>query len=132
MLAKVRILVIANFYDCLPLNARSRTDTKIVQCFSCFKVSQDNTKPNYQEQGKLRLVVIGLDNAGKTTLVNTLRGIDADTTPTYGFISQTIQSAGGVNVEVYDLGGGRSIRKIWCVTMIFVHFEYIILQVHHL
>ena len=64
-------------------------------------------------------MLIGLNNAGKTTLLNTLRGIDCDTTPTYGFISQTIQNAGGVDIEVYDLGGGKSIRKIWYVCMSF-------------
>ena len=60
-------------------------------------------------------MLIGLDNAGKSTLLNTLRSIDVDTAPTYGFISHTIRSAGGVDIEVYDLGGGQSIRKIWCV-----------------
>lgn len=83
----------------------------VSQCFSaCFG---GGTQTDLGEQ-RLKLVLIGLDNAGKTTLLNTLRNVDAETTPTYGFISQTIRDAGGVDIEIYDLGGGKSIRRIWC------------------
>ena len=41
---------------------------------------------------KLTLVVLGLDNAGKTTCINTIRGeIDKEVTPTFGFNASTTE-----------------------------------------
>ena len=43
-----------------------------------------------KNERKLTLVLIGLDGAGKTTAINTIRGeLDKEVTPTFGFQAQT-------------------------------------------
>ncbi|XP_022106734.1 ADP-ribosylation factor-like protein 3 [Acanthaster planci] len=62
---------------------------------------------------KLRILLLGLDNAGKTTL---LRGVAKEdishTTPTLGFNIKTISSQ-GVQLNVWDIGGQKTIRPYW-------------------
>jgi ADP-ribosylation factor-like protein 13B len=59
------------------------------------------------------VAVLGLDNAGKTTVVSCLRGEpDAGSTPSVGFSSEVVQHA-GFRLHLYDVGGGKSIRRIW-------------------
>lgn len=61
---------------------------------------------------KIVLLLLGLDNAGKTAAVKGLAGEPVDTVPTVGFsvISLRYQD---YTVKVYDLGGGSGIRGIW-------------------
>eukprot|EP00826_Nyctotherus_ovalis_P005494 TRINITY_DN11244_c0_g1_i15.p1 TRINITY_DN11244_c0_g1~~TRINITY_DN11244_c0_g1_i15.p1 ORF type:complete len:184 (-),score=57.23 TRINITY_DN11244_c0_g1_i15:86-637(-) len=57
--------------------------------------------------------VVGLQNAGKTTLMNTMAGeYDMDTMPTVGFNLRHLQK-GGVNLNVWDLGGQKQFRESW-------------------
>lgn len=58
------------------------------------------------------LLLLGLDNAGKTTAAKGLAGEPPETVPTVGFsvITLPFQS---YTVKVYDLGGGPGIRGIW-------------------
>lgn len=64
---------------------------------------------------KITVVLLGLDNAGKTTLMNTLKGdYGQSTTATFGFNRDVIQE-GPHRLEVFDLGGGQRIRRIWRV-----------------
>lgn len=43
----------------------------------------------------MTLAVLGIDNAGKTTLVNTVKGeLDAEVSPTFGFNSHTLTEGG--------------------------------------
>ncbi|KAK2957463.1 putative ADP-ribosylation factor H [Blattamonas nauphoetae] len=58
------------------------------------------------------MIVIGLDNAGKSSLISTLKGEPAETVPTLGFCS-TKMHIENVAVELFDVGGGKSIRGIW-------------------
>ncbi|XP_061423407.1 ADP-ribosylation factor-like protein 13B [Lethenteron reissneri] len=59
------------------------------------------------------LVMLGLDNAGKTAAVKGLQGEDLkDITPTVGF-SKAEMRFGRFDVTVFDLGGGKPIRGIW-------------------
>mmetsp|Transcript_34385 Transcript_34385/g.76376 ORF Transcript_34385/g.76376 Transcript_34385/m.76376 type:complete len:374 (+) Transcript_34385:181-1302(+) len=72
-------------------------------------------------QRKITLVILGIDNAGKTTLLNTIQGeLDKAVGPTYGFSSQTL-TEGKYKVEVFDLGGGKNIRGIWDTYFAEVH-----------
>ena len=45
-----------------------------------------------KNERKLTLVVLGLDGAGKTTSINTIRGeLDKEVTPTFGFNATTTE-----------------------------------------
>eukprot|EP01028_Stygiella_incarcerata_P006924 TRINITY_DN2822_c0_g1_i1.p1 TRINITY_DN2822_c0_g1~~TRINITY_DN2822_c0_g1_i1.p1 ORF type:complete len:183 (+),score=45.44 TRINITY_DN2822_c0_g1_i1:97-645(+) len=62
---------------------------------------------------KYRILILGLDNAGKTTILRRLQlGEVVKTSPTVGFNVETVQHR-NVNLEVWDLGGQTSIRPYW-------------------
>ncbi|KAM6196221.1 ADP-ribosylation factor-like protein 3 isoform 1-T1 [Sarcoramphus papa] len=62
---------------------------------------------------ELRIVLLGLDNAGKTTLLKRLASEEVSTiTPTQGFNIKSIHSH-GFKLNVWDIGGQRSIRPYW-------------------
>eukprot|EP00795_Rhopilema_esculentum_P017358 gene17358-8946_t len=59
------------------------------------------------------LIIIGLDDAGKTTMVASLKGEPPDgITPTIGFANAEF-TLSRCKVTVYDLGGGVRIRDVW-------------------
>ena len=59
------------------------------------------------------ILILGLDNAGKTTLLEYLtHGENKNTTPTKGVNAKSIQ-CGGIKLNVYDLGGQKAIREYW-------------------
>ena len=59
------------------------------------------------------LVVIGLDNAGKTTLLHRLRtGTVRQFTPTERVKEQNFQIA-GIKFQGFDLGGHDAVRHLW-------------------
>lgn len=62
---------------------------------------------------KITVIMLGLDNSGKTTTVKGLIGeaVD-DVAPTWGFSSFQVRH-GKYKVAIHDLGGGKNIRKIW-------------------
>lgn len=60
-----------------------------------------------------RILLLGLDNAGKTTILRNLCNEDpTQTTPTRGFNVKTIQSE-GFKFNVWDIGGQKAIRQYW-------------------
>ncbi|XP_048176083.1 ADP-ribosylation factor-like protein 3 isoform X1 [Corvus hawaiiensis] len=62
---------------------------------------------------ELRIVLLGLDNAGKTTLLKRLASEEVSTiTPTQGFNIKSVHSH-GLKLNVWDIGGQRSIRPYW-------------------
>ncbi|XP_040569363.1 ADP-ribosylation factor-like protein 3 [Lepeophtheirus salmonis] len=62
---------------------------------------------------ELRILLLGLDNAGKTTLLKTLAEEDITTiTPTQGFNIKSVQTD-GFKLNVWDIGGQRKIRPYW-------------------
>ncbi|XP_068446831.1 ADP-ribosylation factor-like protein 13B isoform X2 [Clinocottus analis] len=62
---------------------------------------------------KVTLVMVGLDNAGKTATVRGIQGEDPqDVAPTVGF-SKVDLKQGKFEVTIFDLGGGKRIRGIW-------------------
>ncbi|XP_047739175.1 ADP-ribosylation factor-like protein 3 [Hyalella azteca] len=62
---------------------------------------------------ELRLLLLGLDNAGKTTLLKTLAAEDpTHITPTQGFNIKSV-SCEGFKLHVWDIGGQRKIRPYW-------------------
>jgi len=65
------------------------------------------------QDAELRIVLLGLDNAGKTTLLKQLASEDVNTiTPTQGFNIKSI-TCQGMKLNVWDIGGQRKIRTFW-------------------
>lgn len=60
-----------------------------------------------------RILVLGLDNAGKTTILYRLQiGEVVSTIPTIGFNVETVTYK-NIKFQVFDLGGQSSIRPYW-------------------
>eukprot|EP00871_Galdieria_phlegrea_P001819 jgi/Galph1/2638/GphlegSOOS_G1310.1 len=63
---------------------------------------------------EMELAVLGLQNAGKTTLVNLFATgtFTEDRIPTVGFNLRKVKK-GGVTLKVWDLGGQQRFRSMW-------------------
>ncbi len=62
---------------------------------------------------EMRVLILGLDNAGKTTILYKLQmGEVVTTVPTIGFNVETVQYK-NLRFQVWDLGGQTSIRPYW-------------------
>ena len=60
-----------------------------------------------------RILILGLDNAGKTTILRKLSDEDiTTTTPTQGFNIKSILH-NGFKLNVWDIGGQKTIRPYW-------------------
>merc|ERR1712032_804773 len=60
-----------------------------------------------------RILVLGLDNAGKTTILKAMSEEDTTTImPTQGFNIKTLTQE-GFKLNVWDIGGQREIRPYW-------------------
>lgn len=70
------------------------------------KMKQKNKK-------ELRILLLGLDNAGKTTILKSLASEEVKhVTPTQGFNIKSVQSH-GIQLNVWDIGGQKTIRPYW-------------------
>ena len=63
---------------------------------------------------ELELAIVGLQNAGKSTLINSLQtgNFDEDTIPTVGVNIRSVKK-GKVTLRIWDLGGQRRYRESW-------------------
>merc|ERR1712139_469954 len=62
---------------------------------------------------EVRILILGLDNAGKTTILYRLQADEVvQTIPTIGFNVETVQYK-NIKFQVWDLGGQSSIRPYW-------------------
>ncbi|KAE8372420.1 ADP-ribosylation factor family-domain-containing protein [Aspergillus bertholletiae] len=62
---------------------------------------------------EIRILILGLDNAGKTTLLYRMKiGEVVTTIPTIGFNVESVTYR-NLNFNVWDLGGQTSIRPYW-------------------
>lgn len=78
----------------------------MANCFTWLKRRREPWK-------KVTLLMVGLDNAGKTSTVADLTGDSTDgITPTVGFLNSSF-SLHRFHVTLYDVGGGAKIRSIW-------------------
>jgi len=63
---------------------------------------------------QIRLLLLGLDNAGKTTILKALANEEhLTTTPTQGFNIKTVSTKEGFKLNVWDIGGQETIRAYW-------------------
>ncbi|XP_001358162.3 ADP-ribosylation factor-like protein 3 isoform X3 [Drosophila pseudoobscura] len=68
-------------------------------------------RPNPEKEA--RILLLGLDNAGKTTILKQLASEDITTvTPTAGFNIKSV-AADGFKLNVWDIGGQWKIRPYW-------------------
>ncbi|KAI9701075.1 MAG: ADP-ribosylation factor-like protein 2 [Candelina mexicana] len=62
---------------------------------------------------EMRILMLGLDNAGKTTIVKRIMNEDVDkVSPTLGFIIKTIDYE-GYKLNIWDVGGQKTLRSYW-------------------
>uniref|UniRef100_A0A7S2DCF0 Uncharacterized protein n=1 Tax=Octactis speculum TaxID=3111310 RepID=A0A7S2DCF0_9STRA len=64
---------------------------------------------------EVRILILGLDNAGKTTILYKLQNEtdeEINTIPTIGFNVETLKYK-NIKFQVWDLGGQTSIRPYW-------------------
>ena len=61
-----------------------------------------------------KILLLGLDAAGKTTVMYKLKlGETVTTIPTVGFNVEGIETRNGVQMTMWDVGGQEKIRKLW-------------------
>ncbi|XP_041625893.1 ADP-ribosylation factor-like protein 13B isoform X2 [Vulpes lagopus] len=78
----------------------------MASCCSWFKRWREPVR-------KVTLVMVGLDNAGKTATAKGIQGeYPEDVAPTVGFSKIDLRQ-GKFEVTIFDLGGGKRIRGIW-------------------
>ncbi|SPP88025.1 ADP-ribosylation factor 1-like [Drosophila guanche] len=64
-------------------------------------------------KAEVRILMVGLDNAGKTTILYKLKlGEIISTIPTIGFNVETVEYK-NINFTVWDVGGQVKIRTLW-------------------
>ncbi|KAG6331716.1 hypothetical protein ID866_7377, partial [Astraeus odoratus] len=67
----------------------------------------------WSKEQDVRILMLGLDSAGKTTILYRLQiGEVVSTIPTIGFNVETVQYK-NIKFQVWDLGGQSSIRPYW-------------------
>merc|ERR1719454_1180545 len=66
-----------------------------------------------KDDSELRMLMLGLDNSGKTTALKKLAGESPESiTPTQGFNIKSV-STNGFKLNVWDIGGQKHIRPYW-------------------
>ncbi|KAG8772956.1 hypothetical protein FRC12_002814 [Ceratobasidium sp. 428] len=70
-------------------------------------------RKNKRKEREMRILFLGLDNAGKTTILKRLKGQDVmSTSPTLGFEISTL-THGKYLLNIWDVGGQRTLRPYW-------------------
>ncbi|KAK4884362.1 hypothetical protein RN001_000633 [Aquatica leii] len=66
-----------------------------------------------QKEKEMRILMLGLDNAGKTTILKRFNGEEIDTiSPTLGFNIKTLEHR-DYKLNMWDVGGQKSLRSYW-------------------
>jgi len=65
------------------------------------------------KQRRARVLLLGLDSAGKTTIIHRLKyGEKIQTVPTIGFNIENVQYK-GLELNIWDVGGQTELRGLW-------------------
>ncbi len=67
-----------------------------------------------------KILMLGLDNAGKTTVLYKLLNGSPTTLPTMGIDIETVQLTRNVSFTIYDVGRQPEIGALWADGLIFV------------
>uniref|UniRef100_A0A0A9CX16 ADP-ribosylation factor-like protein 2 n=1 Tax=Arundo donax TaxID=35708 RepID=A0A0A9CX16_ARUDO len=66
-----------------------------------------------RKEKEMRILMVGLDNSGKTTIVLKINGEDTSViSPTLGFNIKTIKYH-KYSLNIWDIGGQKTIRSYW-------------------
>eukprot|EP00249_Psilotum_nudum_P009638 c22060_g1_i1 orf=287-844(+) len=66
-----------------------------------------------KKEKEMRILMVGLDNAGKTTVVKRINGEDTSTiSPTLGFNIKTMLYK-SYQLNIWDVGGQKTLRSYW-------------------
>eukprot|EP00667_Euglena_gracilis_P023610 EG_transcript_26745 len=66
-----------------------------------------------EKEREMRLLMLGLDNAGKTTILKAFNNEDINTiSPTLGFNIKSLEYK-GYTLNVWDVGGQQTLRTYW-------------------
>ncbi|CAO3701168.1 unnamed protein product [Rhizopus stolonifer] len=72
-----------------------------------------NLEKELTNEKEMRILMLGLDNAGKTTILKRINGEPIDTiSPTLGFNIKTLEHE-NYKLNIWDVGGQKSIRSYW-------------------
>ena len=70
-------------------------------------------KKTKEKEKEMRILILGLDNAGKTTIIKRFNSEDVNSiSPTVGFNIKTLFFK-GFTLCIWDIGGQKSIRTYW-------------------
>ena len=65
------------------------------------------------KEREMRILILGLDNAGKSTILKKFNGEDiSEISPTVGFNIETLEFE-GFKLNMWDVGGQKSLRSYW-------------------
>eukprot|EP00995_Heteronema_vittatum_P007908 NODE_3065_length_709_cov_315.746970_g2165_i0.p1 GENE.NODE_3065_length_709_cov_315.746970_g2165_i0~~NODE_3065_length_709_cov_315.746970_g2165_i0.p1 ORF type:complete len:185 (-),score=26.37 NODE_3065_length_709_cov_315.746970_g2165_i0:88-642(-) len=66
-----------------------------------------------EKEKEMRLLILGLDNAGKTTILKAFNNEDINTiSPTLGFNIKSLEFK-GYTLNIWDVGGQQTLRTYW-------------------
>ena len=66
-----------------------------------------------EDDKEFKILILGLDRAGKTTILERIMGKDeGETVPTIGYNHKEIK-INNVTLKAWDLSGQKKMRKIW-------------------
>jgi len=89
-----------------------------------FKKFRKALKKIKKDDKEVRILMLGLDNAGKTTILKKMSEEDiTHIMPTQGFNIKSLTS-GGFKMNVWDLGGQKTIRPYW--SNYFEHYDALV------
>lgn len=108
------------------------TDNSEVQNNKVFKTMETattnttktptTTTPNNDNMKNIQISFLGMNNSGKTSIINALQGnFNMKMKPSLGFKPTTMMLGENINVKFYDLGGGAKIRDIWSLYYHDIH-----------
>ena len=68
----------------------------------------------FEQEKEIKLALVGLDGAGKTTIINKLVDVEfrEDTTPTIGIDTKELKMK-NISIKVFDLAGQDNMRNVW-------------------
>ncbi|KAL0111636.1 hypothetical protein PUN28_013075 [Cardiocondyla obscurior] len=80
---------------------------------NCIRSVLRRLRRNRPTDKTIVLLIVGLDNAGKSTILNHISGdSDQNVLPTIGFRTVSLKHK-SYSVKIYDLGGSSQIRALW-------------------